>query len=551
MPSRGEHSGCEAVGQGCQGPLRAIFEGAAEFVMLLDREEKILFVNASGLALLGVPLLDENLSVDGILAPDHLEPFRRFNERVCCGESGRLEFEMMGPNGIKRWMEARSMPFPADIGGGLLHLSFARDITQQRAMAEELRASEERWRFALEGAGHGVWDYNFQTGINVVSKYLKEILGFDPDATDNTLNDWIDRLDPETLKKTVDALTQVVEGVTDRYVVEQRVRCEDGSYKWLLTRGMVVLKDASGKPLRLIGTSSDITQHKLDVNRLHLAANVFSHAREGIVIADSSGFILDINEAYTKITGFRRDETVGRSIPGIDGSVWKILREEGCWQGEIWKKKKSGEDYAEMLSISVVHDEEGDIQNYVAMLSDITLLKVQQQKLEQIAHYDILTHLPNRMLLAEHLQEAVFLANTDERFMVVAYIDLDGFKEMNDRYGHEAGDLLLVTVSRRMKAALREKDVLARMGGDEFVALIVSLDNPQACQPILGRLLQAAADPVVLGNLSMQVSASIGVAICPPDGSEPDQLIRHADQAMYRAKQLGKSRFYFWQPSVT
>ena len=204
-----------------------------------------------------------------------------------------------------------------------------------------------------------------------------------------------------------------------------------------------------------------------------------------------------------------------------------------------------------MLSISVVHDEEGDIQNYVAMLSDITLLKVQQQKLEQIAHYDILTHLPNRMLLAEHLQEAVFLANTDERFMVVAYIDLDGFKEMNDRYGHEAGDLLLVTVSRRMKAALREKDVLARMGGDEFVALIVSLDNPQACQPILGRLLQAAADPVVLGNLSMQVSASIGVAICPPDGSEPDQLIRHADQAMYRAKQLGKSRFYFWQPSVT
>jgi diguanylate cyclase (GGDEF)-like protein/PAS domain S-box-containing protein len=288
-------------------------------------------------------------------------------------------------------------------------------------------------------------------------------------------------------------------------------------------------------------------------SRLQLAASVFTHAREGIMIADSNGSIIEVNETFTHITGYNRAEVVGqnprilrsgRQTPEFYVQMWKALNERDHWSGEIWNRRKSGEVYAEALTISSVRDAAGQINNYVALFTDITAIKEHQSQLEHFAHFDALTGLPNRVLLADRLQQAILQSQRRDQSLAVLYLDLDGFKAVNDQHSHGVGDELLIALSQRMKAALRDGDTLARIGGDEFVAVLVDLAQTQDCDAVLRRLLQAAAEPVSIGNTVIQVSASIGVTQYPQDAADADQLMRHADQAMYIAKLAGKNRFH-------
>lgn len=297
---------------------------------------------------------------------------------------------------------------------------------------------------------------------------------------------------------------------------------------------------------------TDISADKEAKVKLQLAASVFTHAREGIVIIDPAGRILDANAAFTHITGYARDEVLGRPLsmlragrqtPAFYSDMDKTLARYGQWSGEVWNRRKSGEDYLEATTISAVRGADGHTLNYVALVTDITKVKAQQQQLEHIAHYDALTNLPNRVLLADRLQQAMIQCQRRGRSLAVAYLDLDGFKEVNDRHGHTIGDDLLVALARRMKSALREADTLARIGGDEFVAVLVDLEQLQDSLPMLVRLLQSASAPVRLPGATLQVSASIGVTLYPEDASDAEQLLRHADQAMYQAKQAGRNRY--------
>jgi len=226
--------------------------------------------------------------------------------------------------------------------------------------------------------------------------------------------------------------------------------------------------------------------------------------------------------------------------------MWKGLQEKGHWYGEIWNRRKNGEIYAEILTISSVRDNTGKITNYVAIFSDITRIKEHQSELEHIAHYDVLTNLPNRTLLADRLTQAMVKCQRSQHSLSVVFLDLDGFKAVNDTYGHDVGDELLIIISQRMKEALREGDTLARFGGDEFVAVLADLGKVEDCEPVLERVLHAASEPVMIGEEVLQVSASIGVTLYPQDGADADLLMRHADQAMYVAKQAGKNRYHFF-----
>ena len=308
----------------------------------------------------------------------------------------------------------------------------------------------------------------------------------------------------------------------------------------------------NGCPLLFVIVHDISGRHRHD-ERLRLAASVFTHAREAIVILDAGGRIIDVNEAFSQITGFGHDEVLGRSLdflgadaeaPQVDGAMWQHLRHKGRWYGEIWNRRRDGEVYAALLTIGAVADEQGRPRHYVALFSDITAQKQHQRQLEHIAHYDALTGLPNRLLLSDRLHNAMAQAQRRSQRLAVVYLDLDGFKAVNDTHGHRIGDQLLMAVAKRMQRTLREGDTIARIGGDEFVAVLVDLPDVRASEPALSRLLEAAAQPILVAGLVLQVSASLGVTFFPQSEEiDADQLLRQADQAMYQAKLGGKNRF--------
>jgi diguanylate cyclase (GGDEF)-like protein/PAS domain S-box-containing protein len=333
---------------------------------------------------------------------------------------------------------------------------------------------------------------------------------------------------------------------------------ENGVERCYTSIHATTLQSAEGGLEGAFAFVTDITERKRAEEKLQLAATVFAHACEGIFITDAAGTILEANAAFTRITGYTHREAVGqnprilksgRQKQGFYEAMWRSLIDKGEWTGEIWNRRKTGEVYAAMLTISAVHDSKHQPQYYVALCSNITTQKENQKQLEHIAHYDALTDLPNRMLLEDRLHQAMAQADRSGQPMAVVYLDLDGFKAINDTYGHEAGDHLLITVATRMQQTLREGDTIARLGGDEFVAILQDCGDTEASvESFVHRLLAAASQPVDFHQWSLQVSASVGVTFYPQHYHvNGEQLLCQADEAMYEAKQAGKNGYCFFK----
>lgn len=305
---------------------------------------------------------------------------------------------------------------------------------------------------------------------------------------------------------------------------------------------------------------NEVEQRREAEFQLRQIASVFSHAREGIIICDKNAQIINVNEAFTYVTGYAKEEVIGKN-PSLWQSgkhdkefyddMWNSLNERDYWNGEIWNLHKNGKLIAELLTISVVRDENDNIQHYVALFSDITEQKMREKELEYSAHYDPLTSLPNRVLIADRLHQAMTQASRRQKLLAIAYLDLDGFKEINDTYGHNIGDHLLMNIANRMHDIVRESDTVGRLGGDEFIAIFIDLNNESDCIPLLDRLIDSASTPVCIDNYVLQVSASIGVSFYPQNAEiDSSQLLRQADQAMYQAKVSGKNQYSFFSESV-
>jgi diguanylate cyclase (GGDEF)-like protein/PAS domain S-box-containing protein len=308
----------------------------------------------------------------------------------------------------------------------------------------------------------------------------------------------------------------------------------------------------------ITGVSSlvqEVTQRKYLEDKLTQAASVFSHAHEGMIITNSSGIITDVNKAFEAITGFKHNEVIGKKSsflsnrqqsPLLYRQLWSSLKKKGYWSGEVWNKRKNNEIFPEQLTVSTIHDEQGIVKSYLAVFTDITEIKKHQSQLEHMAHYDGLTNLPNRILLADRLNQAISHSKRYNKNLALAFLDLDGFKEINDTHGHSLGDELLVLLSHRIQDVLRDCDTLSRFGGDEFVIILADLENPQDYKVALERILKAASKPFNVNDVLLKVSASIGVTFYPTDKVDPEQLIRHADQAMYIAKLKGKNCYHLF-----
>lgn len=433
--------------------------------------------------------------------------------------------------------------------------SLAGERRRVQAKADEMTAGiteiNQRFELAQDVSEFGIWDFDLRDQTLVWDKHMHDIYGVDPAHFSGDVSAWTDRLHPEDLDTAERKLQTAIEA-GHRFNAEFRIIKADGEVRVIEANADIEF-DASGTPRRLVGINRDVTERRRSEEKLQLAASVFEQAHEGIVVTDAERRIIDINPAFTTVTGYSREEAIGRSTrilsSGRHGAafyaeLWRQVQLKGFWRGRIWNRRKSGEMFTQMETISAVTDADGEVKRYISVFSDITKLVEQQEKLEHLAHYDSLTGLPNRVLFADRMGLAMAAARRSGQMVAVCYMDLDGFKPVNDRFGHAAGDELLIQVADRLKRFVRGGDSMARLGGDEFALLICEIDDMLTCEHALDRLINVLSGLyVVADGKTVRISASIGVTLFPKDDSDADTLLRHADHAMYLAKQEGRGRY--------
>ena len=435
------------------------------------------------------------------------------------------------------------------------------DMLEQRVQERtaQLHASEQQLSRVLEGADQGYWDWNLKTDAFHVSARWEGMLGYAAGEMRVDTAHWPELVHPDDLPLALASIERHLSGQSASHEVEFRARAKDGSWRWILTRGKVVTRADDGTPLMMAGTHTDVTQRRQLEQAQREALAVFENSYEGIMVTNAQGQITKINPAFTRITGYALPDVAGCSPRMLSSgrhdarfyeALWTALDTHDVWHGEIWNRRKTGELYAVLQSISAVRDTKGQILHYVSVFADITRIKAHEAELDRVANYDSLTDLPNRRLLSDRLTQAIQRSDRSGRLCVVGFLDLDGFKLINDQYGHAVGDQLLQGVAEHLKAVLRPDDTLSRMGGDEFVLLLSEVGSLDECTLILDRVLEAVRRPVDAGGHVFNISASVGVSFYPADQSDPDTLLRHADQAMYLAKQAGKNRYQMFDLEI-
>ncbi len=286
-----------------------------------------------------------------------------------------------------------------------------------------------------------------------------------------------------------------------------------------------------------------------------LMGKVFENASEGVIITAPDTTIISVNKAFSEVTGYSAEEAIGQKPNMLHSGkqdeafyqrMWDDLRREGQWQGEIWNCSKDGEIYLEWLSVTAVKDESSELTHYIGIFTDITSEKENEERLAHLAHYDQLTNLPNRILFDDRLKQALSLARRSNSKLAVMFLDLDGFKAINDNLGHNSGDRLLQQVAERLNECLRKSDTVARFGGDEFTILLSEIDSKESVIKIATKIIEAIAEPYDIDGCEASVTTSIGISLYPADGQQAQTLVKKADNAMYNAKRLGKNHHQFY-----
>ncbi|MEN6587974.1 MAG: diguanylate cyclase [Sulfuricella sp.] len=298
---------------------------------------------------------------------------------------------------------------------------------------------------------------------------------------------------------------------------------------------------------------TDLSQTRKAEQASNLASRVIESAAEGIMVTDAQNMIVSVNPAFEKSTGYSAQEAIGESPSLLHSGrhdesfyqeMWAALDKQGQWQGEIWNRHKSGEIYPEWLSISTVRNAQESVTNYVGIFSDAHTQEHVLERLHYLAYYDGLTGLPNRRLFLDRLSLSISQARRNHQQLAVMFVDLDNFKQINDTMGHRFGDALLMSVTERMKACLRDGDTLARLGGDEFTVILPTIPHADAAINVARKIIDSYAIPVFVEGNAVQITASIGISIFPEDGSDADDLLNHADIAMYKIKQTGRNGYW-------
>ncbi|MEO8599819.1 MAG: diguanylate cyclase, partial [bacterium] len=385
-------------------------------------------------------------------------------------------------------------------------------------------------------------------------------------------NEYVALLAPEVRESGRENMRALLSSAVAMVEVDRLYWCPDQTEFWGHLTGKRFY-DANGAESGLIGVIADITERKIAEEKLQLDASVFTHAHEGIMITTVDGTIIDVNAAFSRITGYHHDDLIGKNPRALNSGrqgkvfyakLWNDLKEKGFWSGEVWNRRKSGEVYAEMLTISAVRDAQGNTRQYVALISDITERKQVEEQVRQLAFYDPLTKLPNRRLLNDRLTQAMAASKRSGGYGAVMLLDLDNFKPLNDTHGHLVGDLLLIEVAKRLTLCLRAIDTVARFGGDEFVVMLSDLNTVKAASIaqagiVAEKIRLSLSEPYLLTvsheakpdtTVEHRCTASIGAVVFIGNEASQDDVLKWADAAMYQAKDAGRNAIRFYAPKA-
>jgi diguanylate cyclase (GGDEF)-like protein/PAS domain S-box-containing protein len=327
-----------------------------------------------------------------------------------------------------------------------------------------------------------------------------------------------------------------------------------------LNRALLIMVFLVGLMLLLMIAFFSVRTLSKQDRDIRQAAMVFESTGEGVIITDPHARIIAVNQAFCELTGYQRDEIAGRSIRVLRSrhqgkafyeEMFETLAQTGRWEGEIYTRKKSGDSHLEWLTVNVVKDNQDRISQFVAVFSDVAIVKRSLQKLDHLAHHDPLTGLPNRLLLRDRLEHAIHRARREQRQLAVLFLDLDRFKNINDTLGHTVGDHLLRIFAGRLSSRIREGDTVARLGGDEFMVLLEDYQAPEDARTVAQGILDSLGQSFGIQGHELFVTASIGISVYPGDGLTADKLVRNSDAAMYRAKESGKNNYQFYTSDLT
>jgi diguanylate cyclase (GGDEF)-like protein/PAS domain S-box-containing protein len=431
-------------------------------------------------------------------------------------------------------------------------------MVQRRRTLARLEASEYKLQQAQQIAQLASWEMDHHTRNIVWSDGILKIVETLPAQLGNSYDALRARVHPDDVATVNRTFANAVEN-HQTYEMIYRLLMGDGAIKHVHERGETAYTDA-GEPLRTLGTLQDVTQQMRAEAKLRQAAAVFKNTAEGVLLTDLKGTILEVNQAFSTITGYSREDILGKNPRVLQSgryskdfyaALWKSLIQQGNWQGEIWNRRKDGSTYPELLTISTVTDEKGKPSGYVAVFSDITKVKESEAKLYHLAHHHPLTDLPNRLLLDVRLSQSLHHVRRNQTKLAVIFIYIDRFKNINDSMGHPIGDQVLQEFAHRLQPLFRSSDTLAHLGGDEFVLVLEDITNAHSILPMVDKVQGVLKQPFKLVDLEIYITASLGISLFPDDGNAGDILLRNADAAMYKAKSSGGNTYCFYTEEMT